>query len=142
MSIAGDENAIPESYRMANVVWLRGGRVKHHYLSDEDHDSPPYCEHDLQQPLHHLRVFCRNISHAYSEFGSPAAQYYTAASDAEADQGRGGSRIKWRKIDRLAKAVYGAPCLSQGRHRVPQRRCCGCDVLQRQRTLPAEGNGN
>src|SRR4029078_4734445 len=129
ISIAGDENAIPESHRMANVVWLRGCRVKHHYLRDEDDDSSSHCEHALQQPLHHLRVFWRDISDAYFELDSPAAQHRASASNAEADKGRGGGGIDGRNVDRLAEAVHGAPRLPQGRHRLPQRRCGGRDVL-------------
>lgn len=107
-------HAIPESYRMANVVWLRGRRVKHHYLRDEDHDSPAHCEHDLQQPLHHLRVFWRDIPHACFESGSPAAQHCASASNAEVDKGRGSSCVDRRNIDRLAEAVHGTAHLSQG----------------------------
>ena len=33
---------------MASVVWLRGRHREHHHLRDEDDDSSPHREHDLQ----------------------------------------------------------------------------------------------
>src|SRR5207342_2003304 len=78
---------------MADMVWLRGCHLEHHHLRDEDNDSPPNCEHDLQYPVHHLRIFRRHIPHAGTQPRAPAAQHIAPTPDAEIDSGRRGCRI-------------------------------------------------
>src|SRR5262249_24042415 len=109
--IAGDENAVLESYRMADVVWVRGCHLEHHHLRDEDNDSAPNREHDLQYAVHHLWILRRHIPHADTQSRAPPAQYIAPAPDAEIDPGRGGGRIDGRNVDRLAEAIYVAPQL-------------------------------
>src|SRR5262245_6181474 len=104
---------------MAHVVRVRRSSVQRHHMCDEDDDPPSSCEHDMQRAIHYLWIFFRNLSDPHIEPYPSAFEHRWTSADEKADSGRRGRGFVWRNVDRLAKTVYVAQELPQGRYRIP-----------------------